>query len=275
MPITFYCPSCKKRLRAPDNADGKKKSCPNCGTIIQITRTPNDSSVSTEPSVDGESPKVVESVKPTGQLNLAPVMPEAQTSCPFCHAKMLTTATFCSSCGKKLPSPAQAALIQKTTEITEKGCRIGCLSIFGLFGVLFIYLLVVTDHVPNASTYSKVENSARNASSLPARNWYEGGTLHNKSAIDWQGASPADKLATCGDFVTKMWKNGDLKSEVSDHLSTVDDVRPYAQQLVIFLDAALRVDPDPEQNRKMLTNRTVSETAVVGMITLGWTKNGK
>jgi hypothetical protein len=110
----------------------------------------------------------------------------------------------------------------------------------------------------------------------PARKWYEeDGTLHNKTALDWQRATPADKLATCGDFVTAMWKKGNLKSEVSDHLSTVDDVRPYAQQLVIFLDAAFRVDPDPDENRKRFTNQTVAEFAAVGIITLGWTNNGK
>ena len=102
--------------------------------------------------------------------------------------------------------------------------------------------------------------------------WYEGGTLHKKSALEWQTASSMDKLATCGDFVTGMWQNGNLKPAITNRLSTVDDVRPYAQELVDFLDAAFKPDPDPEQNRKLFTNQTVSSTAAIGMVTLGWTK---
>ncbi|MBN4054238.1 hypothetical protein JYT87_00850 [Nitrospira defluvii] len=102
--------------------------------------------------------------------------------------------------------------------------------------------------------------------------WYEGGTLHKKSALKWQAASRADRLATCGDFVTTMWKNGNLKPSIANKLSTVDDVRPYAQELVDFLDAAFKTDPDPEQNRKLFTNQPVSSTAAMGMVTMGWTK---
>ena len=102
--------------------------------------------------------------------------------------------------------------------------------------------------------------------------WYEGGTLHKKSALEWQTASSTDKLATCGDFVSGMWQNGNLKSSMTNRLSTVDDVRPYAQELVDFLDAAFKTDPDPEQNRKLFTNQTVSSTAAIGMVTMGWTE---
>ena len=109
-------------------------------------------------------------------------------------------------------------------------------------------------------------------SSAPIKKWYEGGTLHSKSALDWQTASREDKLATCADFVTKMWQDGNLKPAIANNLSTVDDVRPHAQELVDFLDAAFKLDPDPEQNRKLFTNQTVSGTAAIGMVTMGWTK---
>lgn len=109
-------------------------------------------------------------------------------------------------------------------------------------------------------------------SSSPIKKWYQGGTLHSKSALDWQVASREDKLATCADFVVKMWQDGKLKPAISNNLSTIDDVRPYAQELVDFLDATFRADPDPEQNRKMFTNQTVSDTAVIGMIMMNWTE---
>lgn len=113
---------------------------------------------------------------------------------------------------------------------------------------------------------------APSSASRFGRSWYQGGTLHSKSALEWQTAWAADKLATCADFVTKMWTNGNLKPSIANNISTVDDVRPYAEELVDFLDAAFKPDPDPEQNRKLFTNQTVSSTAAIGMITMGWTK---
>lgn len=104
------------------------------------------------------------------------------------------------------------------------------------------------------------------------KKWYQGGTLHNKSALEWQAASRDDKLATCGDFVTKMWQDGNLKPSIADKLSTVDDVRPYAQELVDFLDAAFKPESASAQNRMLFTNQTVSGTAAIGMVTMGWTK---
>lgn len=126
----------------------------------------------------------------------------------------------------------------------------------------------------------KLKERARRASERSSyrepvsKKWYSGGTLHNKSALEWQTASSEDKLATCGDFVTKMWQNGDLKPSIANNLSTVDDVRPYAKELVDFLDGAFAPDPDPELNRILFTNQTVASFAAIGMITMGWARRG-
>jgi len=130
------------------------------------------------------------------------------------------------------------------------------------------------DSGTNGTSNPSPSNTPQSTSSpsTPTSKWYQGGTLHNKSALDWQNAAANDKLATCGDFVTKMWQNGDLKPSIANNLTTVDDVRPHAQELVVFLDAAFKLDPDPEQNRKLFTNQTVSGTAAIGMVTMGWTK---
>jgi len=95
--------------------------------------------------------------------------------------------------------------------------------------------------------------------------------LHRASALEWQNASQANKLATCADFVAGMWQNGNLKSSISNRLTKIDDVRPYAQELVDFLDAAFERDPDPAQNRRMYTNQTVASFAAMGMVSMGWT----
>jgi hypothetical protein len=127
------------------------------------------------------------------------------------------------------------------------------------------YLLTPSSSSPVSSSYS---SSVRNST----RKWYQGGTLHKKSALEWQTASRKDKLATCADFVTTKWQNGDLKSSLTNRLSTVDDVRPHAHELVDFLDAAFEPIADPEQNRRLFANQTVSGTASIGMVMLGWTK---
>ena len=110
----------------------------------------------------------------------------------------------------------------------------------------------------------------RTSPSTSASKWYSGGTLHKKSALDWQIASSQDKLATCADFVTGMWQNGNLKPSIANSLSTVDDVRPYAQELVDFLDAAFKPDPNPEQNSYLFASQTVSSFAAMGMVIMGW-----
>jgi hypothetical protein len=36
MPIQFDCPSCGKKVKAPDNMVGKKAQCPSCKSILVI-----------------------------------------------------------------------------------------------------------------------------------------------------------------------------------------------------------------------------------------------
>jgi hypothetical protein len=102
--------------------------------------------------------------------------------------------------------------------------------------------------------------------------WEEGGTLHRKSALDWQLASDSDKLATCADFVAKTWDNNEFKSQIQKAIKSVDDMKPYAEELVEFLDNATKRFPDEEMNRKVYTNQDVAGLSVVGMSIMGWVK---
>ena len=179
----------------------------------------------------------------------------ALKNCKECGNKVSTMAKSCPKCG---------AVLKKKTS----GCT-GCLAVCILGFIVLAVVGSLTDTDTNTGSHSFAPSST---SSKAAKEWYEGGTLHNKSALKWQTASTADKLATCADFVTKMWQNGDLKPSISDNISTVDDVRPYAQELVEFLDAAFKPDPDPEQNRRLFTNQTVSSTAAIGMVLMEWPK---
>lgn len=103
-------------------------------------------------------------------------------------------------------------------------------------------------------------------------NWYEGGTLHKKGILDWQKASHADKLATCGDFVSLMSNDGALNAGIRSKLTSVDAVRPYAEELVDFIDLSTKNETDQKKNEMLYTNQTVAGMAVIGMTMMGWTK---
>ena len=190
----------------------------------------------------------------------------ALKKCRECGSHVSTRAATCPSCGNPIKR-------KSTTVSTGCGCLLMLLFVPMCIGI-FSDSSDSPRSTPNRTPTNRTPNSNRpsRSSSTPTRKWYEGGTLHNKSALEWQTASSADKLATCGDFVTKMWQNGNLKPSIASNISTVDDVRPYAQELVDFLNAGFKRDPDPEQNRKLFTNQTVSSTAVIGMVMMGWAK---
>lgn len=105
-----------------------------------------------------------------------------------------------------------------------------------------------------------------------AAEWYEGGTLHQANALQWQKASDADKLATCSDLVAAMYTNKSLKPELQRTIKKVDDLKPLAEELVKALDKAFQKDPDAKNNAKIYTNQKVPETAAMLMLLMGWVK---
>ena len=110
------------------------------------------------------------------------------------------------------------------------------------------------------------------ADSAAKLKWYEGGTLHKLTALDWQKATYANKLATCADFVAHAWVNKMLKNNVAGKLQTVDDLRPYAVDLVAFLDAATKPEKNARKNQRLVAKQEVSELAAQGMLLMEWLK---
>ncbi len=54
MPIAVQCPSCQRRLNAPDKLLGKRVKCPSCGKAFEVTQTPKPKTVDEEPLVEPE-----------------------------------------------------------------------------------------------------------------------------------------------------------------------------------------------------------------------------
>lgn len=110
------------------------------------------------------------------------------------------------------------------------------------------------------------------ADSAAKPKWYQGGTLHRLSALEWQKAAYANKLATCADFIAHAWVNKLLKNEVARKIHGVDDLKPLAVELVAFMDAATKPEKDPLKNKQLFGKQDVSELAAMGMLLLEWLK---
>jgi len=105
-----------------------------------------------------------------------------------------------------------------------------------------------------------------------AKNWYEGGNLHQANALSWRTASYNNKLATCADFMTTMWTKKMLKQSILSRINSVNDLRPFAEKLVSNLDEAFKKDPNTAKNRQIFANQKVAETVSLLVIMLGWGK---
>ena len=64
--------------------------------------------------------------------------------------------------------------------------------------------------------------------------WYSGGTLHEATGSEWQKADASNRLATAADMVAAVAKGGDTNI----HYRTVEDFRPYAEQLAACITEA-------------------------------------
>ena len=69
--------------------------------------------------------------------------------------------------------------------------------------------------------------------------WFQGGTLHQKTAADWVKAPHRERLATAADYAIAVLKD----TIVWDAISDVDQVRPYAEDLVECIDEAYGTKP--------------------------------
>ena len=115
--------------------------------------------------------------------------------------------------------------------------------------------------------------STPSALSQPNNNqWYEGGTLHSANALEWQAATYENKLATCADVIASLWSKKLLSNEIANSITSMDSMRPLAEELVRELDDATKPHPDPETNRQIYVNQKVSSFASMIIIMKGWNK---
>jgi predicted RNA-binding Zn-ribbon protein involved in translation (DUF1610 family) len=106
MPISFQCPGCGKKLKAPDKAAGKTSTCPGCGGPVTcpepvydadvVEMTPIESSgVDPYAELGADQPYGVVEPQPAADSST-----ERRRPCPMCGEMILATAAKCRFCGE-------------------------------------------------------------------------------------------------------------------------------------------------------------------------------
>ncbi|MGR3071466.1 hypothetical protein ABMY53_10520 [Vibrio vulnificus] len=170
--------------------------------------------------------------------------------CKSCKETVQKDAKKCPHCGEKYPTVSNA-----------KGC-------LGFIVMVIVGSLIIGSCVDQDSTSSSTQTTTQSA----APKWYENGGLTDKGALVWQQAPYSKKLATAADIYAFFYQQNKLSPSISSNISNVDDLKPYAENLVASLDQAFKPMPTKEENEKIFANQTVSETSVILMTMQGHLK---
>jgi predicted RNA-binding Zn-ribbon protein involved in translation (DUF1610 family) len=106
MSISFQCPQCGKKLKAPDQAAGKSSKCPGCGATVTCPEPIYDAEVldpSSHPPTGHDPYADLDADKPYGLVDPEPAptpSTESRRPCPMCGEMILTTAAKCRYCGE-------------------------------------------------------------------------------------------------------------------------------------------------------------------------------
>lgn len=100
-----------------------------------------------------------------------------------------------------------------------------------------------------------------------AEEWYEGGTLHQKTMTEWCIAYQADRLATAADFVAGADQKGYFTETAHEKLRNPENFKTMAMILVRDMNKAAC---DGTQPLASVANTAVSDVAGMTMIFEKW-----
>jgi predicted RNA-binding Zn-ribbon protein involved in translation (DUF1610 family) len=106
MSISFQCPQCGKKLKAPDEAAGKSSTCPGCGGTVTCPEPIYDAEpldASSQPPSGHDPYADLDDATPYGVVEPQPgaaSSAEGRRPCPMCGEMILTTAAKCRYCGE-------------------------------------------------------------------------------------------------------------------------------------------------------------------------------
>lgn len=104
------------------------------------------------------------------------------------------------------------------------------------------------------------------------RKWYEGGTLHKATGTEWRAADASNKLATCSDFLAKLWEGGRLSGKLTLTVKTIDDLKAPSEKCVEALDKAYESPADGADD--VMATQDVASVALITMTMMGFIKSG-
>lgn len=106
MAISFSCPRCGKKLKAPDNAAGKSSKCPGCGSPVTCPEPIYEAEL-IEPPAGGANPYDDLDTDQPYTMTTEPVAPpaaEGRRPCPMCGEMIVASAAKCRFCGEVFDS---------------------------------------------------------------------------------------------------------------------------------------------------------------------------
>lgn len=181
----------------------------------------------------------------------------ALVKCKECKQDVSSSGTTCPGCGASSPG---VSFVHK----------LGALVILGVVTAVGV-VACGGGQEPTAATKNQTNSAAQQPA---AKQWYEGGTLHQASGLDWHHGDDADKLATAADLIARLNNGGALSPEIASSIHNVDDLKPLAVELVVQLDGTFTPESETEQNQFVLGDQKVSTTSVMLMALMGWIKTG-
>jgi predicted RNA-binding Zn-ribbon protein involved in translation (DUF1610 family) len=108
MPIVFNCSTCGKKVRAPDDAGGKRMRCPACQAIVTVPMEIVEAEeIETPPAAEGYEAAPAEGETYQLAQDQAPAGAEAgqeadaeRSPCPMCGEMIRRSAAKCRYCGE-------------------------------------------------------------------------------------------------------------------------------------------------------------------------------
>jgi predicted RNA-binding Zn-ribbon protein involved in translation (DUF1610 family) len=106
MVISFSCPECGRKLKAPDEAVGRSLKCPGCESPVTCPEPIYDAELIDGPPARVDMPAGVDSepLQAVGDapLEVAESGPQVRRPCPMCGEMIVATAVKCRFCGEIL-----------------------------------------------------------------------------------------------------------------------------------------------------------------------------
>lgn len=237
---TFACPHCVEAIPLDGEFAGKSILCPHCRQQVIMPAPPpirSQASADLSPSLLGTlaglvdpAPAVSRDAK-NAEEKKWPNYKDALHPCPTCGFEIAYNAKTCPKCARIISEMDRAKWRWACMPESAKGATLITLACLVLFAV-FVSVVSSSTSSPDRRAIAAGGNSEFDSATgtYSSKEWYEGGTLHDKTVREWRAATYENRLATCADFVMVS----------GDHISHPPDLKHRSRQLEACISSAVR-----------------------------------